>query len=215
MKNRIYFILFVLAIQACQSQTKTADEPIKLPKKLVGGACEGCQAVFEYGNQVLNSIDTLPKFEENSPKLTITGTVFLKDGKTPAEGVIIYIYHTNRNGLYETHGDEQGWAKRHGIFRGWVKTGTDGSYTFYTFRPAAYPNRAAPEHIHMTVKEPNRNEYFIDNIQFDDDPLLTESERKRLKNRGGSGITQPTLENQQFLIKRDIILGLNIPDYEF
>ncbi len=75
---------------------------------LVGGPCEGCEAVFEYGDRKLTPTDTLPGFEENKPKLKITGTIYKKDEKTPAENVILYIYHTNREGEYATRGDEKG-----------------------------------------------------------------------------------------------------------
>ncbi len=180
----------------------------------VGGGCEGCEAVFEYGGKTLTSIDTLPRFAENEPKLKVYGTVFKKDGKTPASNVILYIYHTNRNGIYETKGNEKGWAKRHGYIRAWVKTGKDGQYAFYTFRPAAYPDGSEPEHIHITVKEPDKNEYYLDDFLFDDDPLLTQEKRRKLDERGGSGITQPTLINGQLSIKRNIILGKNIPNYD-
>ncbi len=182
--------------------------------QLVGGPCKGCEAIFEYGDNTLRAIDTLPGYEENKPKLVLTGTVFQKDGKTPAKDIILYIYHTNRKGIYETTGNEKNWARRHGIFRGWIKTNTDGRYTFYTFRPASYPNTRIQQHIHITVKEPDRNEYYIDDYVFDDDPFLTSSQRKRLKNRGGSGLVKPTLEKHRYLINRDIILGLNIPNYD-
>lgn len=207
MRALIFILTFSLAITACQSQTKK-------PTTIVGGPCEGCEAIFEYGNKELRAIDTLPEFETTEPKLKITGKVFQKDGKTPAENVILYIYHTNREGIYKTKGDEKAWAKRHGYIRGWIKTGTDGNYTFFTFRPASYPQGAEPEHIHLTVKEPDKNEYYIDEIVFDDDPLLTRDKREKLINRAGSGIVQPKLENGILTVHRDIILGLNIPNYE-
>ena len=185
-----------------------------LSKTLVGGPCQGCEAIYEYGTKKLVSIDTLPKYQETEPKLKIEGRVFQKDGETPAQNVILYIYHTNRQGIYETKGDEQGWAKRHGYIRGWVKTGDDGKYTFYTFRPAAYPDRTEPEHIHLIVKELNKNEYYLDNYVFEDDTLLTTERKDALPNRGGSGITTPYQRNGIFTIKRDLILGLNIPNYE-
>ncbi len=208
---RRYFVIFILGLTftACQSQSKNNKA-----KKLVGGPCEGCEAIFEYGNKILTSIDTLPGFEENEPKLRITGTVFEKDGKTPAKSVILYIYHTNRKGIYETKGDEKNWAKRHGFIRGWVKTNDDGKYTFYTFRPASYPNTKIQQHIHITVKEPSRNEYYIDDYVFEDDPFLTDTERNRKRKRGGSGIVLSKLKGDIYHIERDIILGLNIPDYQ-
>lgn len=182
--------------------------------KKIGGACEGCEAIYDYGSKILSSVDTLPEFQQNEPKLKITGTVFKTDGITPAENVIIYIYHTNRQGIYETKGNEIGWAKRHGFIRGWIKTGKDGKYTFYTFRPAHYPDGSEPEHIHITIKEFDKNEYYLDEYLFDDDPLLTQSIKNRLKNRGGSGIVNPKVENEILTVKRNIILGKNIPNYE-
>ena len=206
----IFISIFAFTISACQTQTKP-DSPKSA--KIIGGPCEGCEAVFEYGNKELTSVDTLPEFENNLPQLKITGTVFQNDGKTPASNVIIYIYQTNQKGIYETKGNEKGWAKRHGHIRGWIKTKTAGKYTFYTFRPAPYPNGQESEHIHITIKEPNKNEYYIDNFVFEDDPLLTKDKIQLLKNRGGSGIVTIQLQDSIQLIERNIILGLNIPDY--
>ncbi len=205
---QIFFLLVLWLSTSCNAQTKNKTS------KLIGGGCEGCEAIYEFGDKALASIDTLPKFQSNQPKLKIIGTVFKKDGISPAENVIIYIYHTNSQGIYETNGSETGWAKRHGLIRGWVKTGKDGKYTFYTFRPAAYPDSSEPEHIHLTVKEPEKNEYYLDDYLFDDDPILTQSRRKKLNNRGGSGITKAIKENGMLTIERNIILGKNIPNYE-
>lgn len=180
----------------------------------VGGPCEGCEAIFEYGNKQLKPVDTLPHFAETEPKLKISGTVFEKDGKTPAKDVILYIHHTNREGVYPTTGNEEGWGKRHGYIRGWVKTNEGGKYTFYTFRPGSYPNGSNPEHIHLTVKEPGKNEYYVDDFVFEDDPLLNERHRNSFRNRGGSGLMKPVSKKDMLHIERDIILGLNIPNYE-
>ena len=200
------FIL--LSILSCNSQTKSIKTGV------VGGGCEGCEAIYEYGEKPLNSMDTLPLFEQNNPKIKITGTVYKKDGQTPAKDVILYIYQTNRKGVYETHGQEKGWAKLHGIIRGWVKTDNTGNYTFYTFRPGAYADGSEPEHIHITVKEPNKNEYYLDDYVFHDDPLLTQKKRDKFNNRGGSGIMKPVMKDGILTIQRDLILGLNIPDYD-
>ncbi len=203
-----FFCAALLAVTSCLPQNK--DRKVAL----VGGPCEGCEAVFEYGEKVLRESDTLPKFNTSEPRLIIEGTVFHRDGSTPAEGVILYIYHTNRKGIYETRGDEKGWARRHGYIRGWVQTDRDGKYTFFTFRPAAYPDGREPEHIHITVKEPNRNEYYIDEYVFEDDPLLTDMLKNQLENRGGSGVLRLKRKNGILMANRDIILGLNIPGYK-
>jgi protocatechuate 3,4-dioxygenase beta subunit len=210
LKSSILILLTVLSTSNCSGQ----DNGINNSKQKVGGPCEGCEAIFEYGNKKLTPTDTLPNFKHTEPKLKLTGTVFEKDGKTPAENVILYIYQTDRNGIYATKGNEKGWAKRHGHIRGWIKTDKTGRYAFYTFRPAAYPNRIEPEHIHITVKEPNKNEYYIDEFVFDDDPMLKQKERNELENRGGSGIVKPRLKDGILTVNRDITLGLNIPNYE-
>jgi protocatechuate 3,4-dioxygenase beta subunit len=209
MRKLINISILLLIVTTCQSQTTKTNL-----NKIVGGPCEGCEAIFEYKNKKLRAVDTLPDFEQTKPKLKLTGTVFQKDGKTPAENVILYIYQTDRNGIYATKGNEKGWAKRHGYIRGWIKTDKTGQYTFYTFRPAAYPNGIEPEHIHITVKEPNKNEYYIDEFVFDDDPMLTQKERNELENRGGSGIVKPVLKGDILTVNRDIVLGFNIPNYE-
>jgi protocatechuate 3,4-dioxygenase, beta subunit len=180
----------------------------------VGGNCEGCEAVLEFGSKKLTSVDTLPDFKEPGPKLEISGTIYRADGKTPAKDVILYIYHTDQKGVYPQKGNETGWAKRHGYLRGWIKTNADGQYKFYTQRPVSYPGTRAPQHIHPIIKESTMNEYYIDEYLFTDDPFLDEKERTNQEKRGGSGIIALTKKQDGTWVgKRDIVLGLNIPDY--
>ena len=127
--------------------------------------------------------------------------------------MILYVYHTNREGIYEPEDGAKGWAARHGQYKGWLKTDEQGQYTFYTFRPAPYPTGTEEEHIHLMVKEPGKNEYYMDSFIFNDDPMLTTARRQKKTNRGGSGITYPKMEEGILTIKRDIILGLNIENY--
>lgn len=208
--NRVIVTIIVIAgsLQFACSQ-KSEEE------RVVGGGCEGCEAVLEYGNKVLTPVDTLPDFHEPGPKLKVTGTIFRKDGKTPAKDVILYIYHTDQKGEYPKKGTETGWGKRHGYIRGWIKTNADGKYTFYTLRPAAYPGRQNPEHIHPIIKEPGVKEYWIDEYLFEDDPILSAHERDRQPGRGGKGIIKTSKEeNGMQIAYRDIVLGLNIPGYQ-
>jgi protocatechuate 3,4-dioxygenase beta subunit len=109
----------LLTLLSCQSQ----HEPQTSKLRQVGGPCEGCEALYDFGENSLLAVDTLPDFGSTEPKLMLTGTVYQADGKTPAESVIIYIYHTNRQGLYPKSGGETDWARRHGYIRGWVRTG--------------------------------------------------------------------------------------------
>ena len=200
-------ISLCFSLGSCAAQNETTQE------RQVGGPCEGCEALLEYEDTHLDAVDTLPQFEQTEPKLKVIGTVYKQDGQTPAPDVILYIYHTNREGLYQAAENSTGWGRRHGALRGWVKTDARGQYTLYTFRPGAYPNRSEPAHIHFTVKEPTTIPYYIESVHFDDDPILTEDQRSKLRSRGGSGITSPSSEDGMIVVRRDIILGMNIPDY--
>ncbi len=196
----IALLLLLLGIQPLKAQ-------------LVGGPCQGCEAVLEFGKQALNSIDTLPEFEMHKNQLLVTGTVYRSEGVTPAPNVIVYAYHTNEKGIYPTRGDEEGWGRRHGYIRGWVKTDANGSYAFYTFKPASYPSLTEPAHVHLTVKEPDIQEYWIDSVEFEGDPLLTEKNQSKKRQRGGSGMVTLKRENGLLMAKRDIFLGKNIPNH--
>src|SRR5688572_14348078 len=103
----IMFFSMIIHLSCSQAPRK------KEADKIVGDGCEGCEAVSEYGNKTLNAIDTLPDFDEQGPKILVTGTIFKRDGRTPAKNVILYIYHTNQQGIYQAKGNEKGWAKRH------------------------------------------------------------------------------------------------------
>lgn len=210
MKATVFFTIAwsVCHLMAC-SQSNSS-------KTLVGGPCEGCEAIHEspVAFSKLNHSLILPDYNDSGTKIHISGTVYKVDGKTPAANVVLYVYHTDQKGIYPTKGDEKGWAKRHGYIRGWVKTNDKGFYELYTLRPAHYPSRNAPEHIHITVKEPDKNEYWLSEYLFDDDPLLNSEERKRYEYRGGDGIIQQQPSADGIAkATRDITLGLNIPNY--
>jgi protocatechuate 3,4-dioxygenase beta subunit len=151
--------------------------------------------------------------EEPGEPMELRGVVYQSDGKTPAPGVVLYVYHTDAKGYYSpAAGQAQG--RRHGHLRGWMKTDQEGRYQFRTIRPAPYPNRDIPAHVHPVVKEPRRNEYYLDEYVFDDDPLLTKQKRSGMENRGGSGIVKVTRDPEGLWVgRRDIVLGRNIPDY--
>jgi len=181
----------------------------------VGGGCEGCEAIYEspVSFDKLNEVDTLPDFNEPGPKIRISGVIYQRDGKTPAKNVVLYVYHTDQGGRYTKKPGAQGWAQRHGYIRGWVKTNAKGEYVLYTLVPASYPNSNNPKHIHPTIKEPGKTEYWIDEYLFDDDPLLPPSERTKSNAVGGNGVLKTVMKNGMLSATRDIILGLNVRDY--
>jgi protocatechuate 3,4-dioxygenase beta subunit len=210
---RIYFALILISGFSCSQDkdNKTPGTNIK-----VGGPCEGCESVFESPVQFekLTSFDTLPDFNDAGAQIELSGVIYKSDGVTPAPGVVLYVYHTDQTGYYPKKGDETGWGKRHGYIRGWVKTNEKGEYKFYTLRPAPYPAGNSPAHIHAIIKEPDKNEYWIDDYVFDDDKLVDDKYRSWVGNRCGHGIISLAKNQSGMLIgKRDLILGKNIEDY--
>ncbi len=202
-------VVFSFLSAGCQAQ----EGKQAAPSKRVGGPFENAEYMY-YGMPAnLDSTDTSPGWSQAGPKLMVTGTVYMRDGKTPAPGIILYYYHTDVNGLYSSGPTADERALRHGYIRGWVKSDANGKYTIRTVRPTAYPKEKIPSHIHFAVKEPELNEYYVDDLVFEDDPLLTSEDQKRMENRGGSGILRPEKSGDLQVAEHDFILGLNIPDY--
>lgn len=181
---------------------------------IVGLPCEGCEAVFDgQPDMLFNRVRIAPLGEPGEP-LTLVGRVVDRTG-LPRAGVIIYAYHTDRTGIYPHPGARAGkTARRHGRLRAWAQTDASGEYRFDTIRPGSYPGQDIPEHIHMHVIEPGRATYYIDDVMFRDDPKLTPQQARRLSNgRGGDGIVSPERHDGEWLVRRDIVLGLGVPGY--
>jgi protocatechuate 3,4-dioxygenase beta subunit len=212
MKKFIYLIFPLLSFHAsCQDQASLAQTG----KIRVGGGCEGCEAVYEspVSFEKLAHSATLPDYATQGTSLRIYGKVYKADGKTPAPGVVLYVYHTDHTGNYPVKGNEKGWGRRHGYLRGWIRTNENGEYSFLTKRPAPYPGRRDPAHIHCIVKEPGMNEYYIGDFLFDDDPLVSAEEKRSTTIPGGNGVLKTQLINNRLEAQRDIYLGKNVRDY--
>ena len=181
---------------------------------MIGGGCDGCELMYEGMPNNIAAVDTSAGWFEAGEKLLVTGIAFNLDGKTPAKDIIIYYWQTDNTGLYSPSPDMNKKAARHGHIRGWVKSDSLGRYKIYTIRPMPYPGENIPAHIHISIKEPGLpNEYYTDELVFDDDKKLTSAERKKLPNRGGSGILRTVKLNGMQVAEHNFILGLNIPDY--
>lgn len=215
LQNRILLLLLVCAISGCTGQNNRMPQKTASPQKdLIGGAFENRKFMYIGMPEKIASVDTSAAWGQSGQKLLITGTIFKKDGITPAPDVILYYYHTDTRGFYADGPDLDSRVKRHGYIRGWVQSDKDGKYAIYTVRPGAYPNSREPAHIHPSVKEPGSlNEYYLDEFVFDDDPLLTSQKRKAMQNRGGSGVLRVLQKGDLQIAEHNIILGLHIPDY--
>jgi protocatechuate 3,4-dioxygenase beta subunit len=183
------------------SLATAAREPV------LGGPCEGCEHVFEGQPATLDAQARIAAADEPGAALVIEGVVTKADG-TPAPGIVVYAYHTDAAGIYPSG------STAHGRLRGWVRSDAQGRYRFDTIRPGAYPGRTIPQHVHMHVIEPGRGTYYIDDVVFDDDPLLTAAQRRQmLRGRGGNGLAHPARDAQgAWQVRRDIRLGANIGD---
>lgn len=204
----IIFLLSVLSL-SCQQPGQQVQKA-----GLVGGGCDGCELMFIGIPANIGSADTSAGWWESGQPLLVTGTVFEIDGLTPAPNVIVYYWQTDNAGYYSAGKSQPEGTRRHGHIRGWVKSDTAGHYAIYTIRPAPYPKEDIPAHIHLSIKEPDiANEYYTDELVFDDDPLLTGAKRKALENRGGSGVLRVLEEGKLQTAEHNIILGLHIPNY--
>lgn len=139
-------------------------------------ACSCCE-FYEAPLDLTSEANISPVGEPGEP-MVITGTVYQSDGKTPAADTIMYFYHTDFTGRYSKRGNEprNSLAWWHGFHRGWLKTDSEGRYQLRTIKPAPYPDRSEPAHIHTNLKSPNqkgcRN---IADFVFQDDSLLKPS----------------------------------------
>lgn len=202
---------------SCKSQHKDSsvmESTLYNSALPIGGPFENGAFMYIDMPTHINAVDTSLAWESGAQKIHISGTIYKSDGLSPAKDVILYYYHTDSSGLYANHEDLNPAVARHGYLRGWVKSDANGNYSIYTIRPASYPNSEFAAHIHLSIKEPDlKNEYYIDAIEFDDDPLLTAEKRAQHKNRGGSGIISFTLDSNILEANHDIFLGKNIPNY--
>jgi protocatechuate 3,4-dioxygenase beta subunit len=168
--------------------------------------CEGCEAAAERDSATLDRRATLAGPDEPGERMLLRGIVRAADGGAPAPGVVIYAHHTNAEGLYANGSSETVWSRRHGRLRGWVRTGDDGAYAFDTIKPAPYPARSDPAHVHLFVLEPGRPPYWIDDVVFEGELGVDAAYRAASENRGGPGIVALEREDGVWIAERDIVL---------
>lgn len=90
------------------------------------------------------SFAVLAAADEPGVPLVVTGQVFAADGRTPAPGVTVYVYHTDVGGRYA----ERGAPPR---LRAWLVTDAQGRYGYRTIKPGPYPGGKEPAHVHAQM----------------------------------------------------------------
>ena len=180
----------------------------------VGGRCEDCEILFVDMPNDIAGTARIANDQEHGEQIEISGVVYQNDGLTPAKDVIVYVYHTNAAGYYAPADHQNPASKKHGRCRGWIKTTGNGQYSFQTIKPGIYPDRTMPAHIHPIIKEPGKSVYYADDYVFTGEYKVDETYISKQEKRCGSGIIAIKKNKAGIWMgTRDIILGLNIPDY--
>ena len=119
-----------------------------------------------------SSILVIAGTREPGRRMVVTGHVYRADGRRPAAGVRVGVYHTDAKGEY---GGKFGPGPPRSDARlsGWLVTDADGKYEVRTIRPGGYPQANIPEHIHFIVAGRGLE------LRFADDPRLPAEERAR------------------------------------
>ena len=105
--------------------------------------------------------------QEPGTRLIVTGRILQHDGRAPARGSRVGVYHTDASGVYGVHPTRSSFPPaRDARLSGWVTTDTAGRFEIRTIRPAPYPQGRTPAHIHFIVGGNGSYE-----LRFADDPL--------------------------------------------
>lgn len=224
-------VSFVLSFSECGDRAIALDHPRPLSRGAPGrcaelpamakedpvlGECRECAGAYEGMPSVIESRFRIARPNEPGEALVLTGRALGPDGR-PRQGIIVYAYQGDHFGNYPPADPPRSDASQYeGALRGWARTDAHGRYTFDTVRPGLEGDN--PQHIHMLVIEPGCATYYIDEINFTDDPAYQKlpTERRRYKDHhwGGTGIVTPARKDLVWEATRDIHLGENISGYK-
>jgi len=151
----------------------------------------------------LTSRARLAPMQEPGQPMVVSGTVYAPDGRTPAAGITVYAYHTDASGLYHPKG--VGVPPR---LRGWMKTDAQGRFELESIRPAPYPSRDAPAHVHFVLFGGGYPRQWADELVFEDDPLVDEGLRRRQAAKGEFGMVRPLVQGADGVLRATVRLRL-------
>lgn len=164
-----------------------------LPAVLLGetsGPCAGARA-----NAAIAAED------EPGQRIVVSGQVFAPDGRTPAAGVIMYLYHTDQRGSY---GFRPGVGPR---LQAWLRTDETGRYRYTTVRPGVYPSRTEPAHVHYQFWGSGVPAQWAPDLVFDDDPLVSTAVRERSRAAGRFAfVARPEVRDGVMHVRQDFRL---------
>jgi protocatechuate 3,4-dioxygenase beta subunit len=200
--NRRVLLLGSAALGLTGSACAQPQADAKVRPDLYNGELDYLATDFTGRAEDLTASIVLSPTTEPGERMAISGRCLSWQTGQPAAGVIVYAYHTDNAGEYGSGPA----GTRHSRLRGWMCTGADGVYAFTSIKPAPYPDRSMPAHIHLTVLEPGRRPYWIDDIVFDGEFKVDAAYRAAQGNRGGNGIIPLKRNNGVWTGVRDIRL---------
>jgi protocatechuate 3,4-dioxygenase beta subunit len=163
--------------------------------------------IFDYVENQITKLDTVPDYMSKSNKLKITGTIYKSDGVTPAKDVLLYIEQPDENGDFDLREKDD---ERYVHHRAWVRTDADGQYTIFTFVPGSDRRFHQPQQIFPLIKEASGPAYALETFLFSEDPVLTKSCRKKIAQSGDpSRILVLKNEDGLLVAQKDIVLSSN------
>ena len=137
-----------------------------------------------FGHNVIGALDNdlihnfaKPGESAHGPRIIVHGRVLDERGR-PVPGALLEFWQANAAGRYR-HKKDGYLAPLDPNFGGCgrVLTGDDGSYTFRTIKPGAYPwpngvNDWRPAHIHFSIFGSGFAQRLITQMYFEGDPLI-------------------------------------------
>ena len=151
----------------------------------------------------LSSRSSIATTSEPGQPLVVSGTVYAPDGEEPVAGVTVYAYQTDVTGLYRRPG--AGGPPR---LRAWVKTDGQGRFELRTIRPGPYPNGTIPAHIHFRLFGAGFPRQWVDELRFDDDPLVTPAMKAASARGGRFGNVRPIVLDPDGVWRSDVSIRL-------
>jgi protocatechuate 3,4-dioxygenase beta subunit len=120
--------------------------------------------------------------DEPGESFEVSGVVYEADGRTPAPGARMIVYHTDARGYYSEGGQDRTRAR----LSGEIVTGADGRYSFRTILPGYYPGGGTPRHVHFELESRDGRRTSAE-LRFADDPLLSKAVLARAREAIGRG----------------------------
>ncbi len=137
----------------------------------------------------LPSSAVLAAAEEPGEPLRVAGTVYAADGATTVPGVVLYVYHTDAEGLYSATNDNT-----NPRLKATLESDGEGRYEYRTIKPAPYPGGGVPAHVHYVVEGAGYPEQRHD-LNFEGDPYLSRRAIERSVEAGKFGFVRPLVRD--------------------